>query len=71
MSLENKAANKCDLYSNITAMEQKAYGTLASSEQHTKIADQLVKLFWTARLLFHFEKEMRITQKVHALIAVP
>ena len=53
------------------AMKHKAYGTLTSSEMHTETVDQLVNLPWRAVILRHFEREMRTTSKVHALIAKP
>ena len=49
----------------------KAYGTLVSSEMHAKTVDHLVSLPWRAVIIRHFEKEMRTTPKLHALIAVP
>ena len=49
----------------------KAYGTLVSSEMHAKTVFHLVSLPWKAVILRHFEKEMRTTPKLHALIAVP
>ena len=52
-------------------MKQKVYGTLVSSEIHAETIDQLVSLPWRAVVLRHFEKEMRTTLKIHALIAIP
>ena len=51
-------------------MKQKAYGTLVSSEMHAETIDQLVSRSWRAVFLRHFEIEMRITPKIHALIAI-
>ena len=52
-------------------MKQKEYGTLVSCEMHAETIDQLVSLQWRAVVLRHFEEEMRITPKIHALIAIP
>ena len=38
---------------------------------HAKTVDQLVSLPWRAVILRNFEKEMRTTPKIPALIAVP
>ena len=52
-------------------MKQKACGTLVSSEMHAETIDQLVSLAWRAVVSRHFEKDMRTSPKIHALIAVP
>ena len=72
-ALENKGAMEGYLETMIqgTAMKQKTYGTLVSSEMHAETIDQLVSLSWRAVLLRHFETEMRTTPKIHALIAIP
>ena len=54
-----------------TILKQKAYGTLISSEMHAETIEQLVSLPWRAVVLRYFEKEMRTTPKIHALIAIP
>ena len=38
---------------------------------HAETVDQLESLPWRAVVLRHFEEEMRITPKIHALIAIP
>ena len=71
--LESKSAMEGYLETMIqgTSMKQKAYGTLVSSEMHAETIDQLVSLPWRTVVLRHFEEEMRITPKIHALIAIP
>ena len=54
-----------------TTLNQKAYGTLVSSEMHAETIEQLVSLPWSAEVLRYFEEEMRTTPKIHALIAIP
>ena len=54
-----------------TALKQKAYRTLVSSEMHAETIDQLVSLPWRAVVLRYFGEEMRTTPKIHALIAIP
>ena len=54
-----------------TTLEQKAYGTLASSEMQAETIEQLVSLPWKAVVLRYFEEEMRTTPRIHALMAVP
>ena len=53
-----------------TTLKQKAYGTLVSSEMHAETIEQLVSLHWTAVVLRYFEKNMRTTPKIQALIAI-
>ena len=53
-----------------TTLKQKAYGTLVSSEMHAETIEQLVSLHWTAVVLRYFEKDMRTTPKIQALIAI-
>ena len=73
IALENKRAMERYLETMIqgTAMKQKAYGTLVSSEMHAETIDQLVSLPWRAVVLRHFKEEIRTTPKIHALIAIP
>ena len=54
-----------------TTLEQKAYGTLSSSEMQAETIEQLVSLPWKAVVLRYFEEEMRTTPRIHALMAVP
>ena len=54
-----------------TALKQKAYGTLASSEIQAETIEQLVSLPWKAVVSRYFEEEMRTAPKIHALMAVP
>ena len=70
---ENKDAMECYLEEMIqgTTMKQKAYGTLVSPEMHAETVDQLVSLPLRAVVLRQFEEEMRITPRIHALIAIP
>ena len=53
-----------------TTIKQKAYGVLVSSKMHAETVDQLASSQWRAVILRHFEKEMQITQRIHALIAI-
>ena len=73
IALENKSAKECYLETMIqgTAMKQKSYRTLVSSEMHAETKDQLLSLPWRAVLLRHFEEELRTNPKIHALIAIP
>ena len=73
IALENKGIMEGYLETMIqgTAMKQKAYGTLVSSEMHAETIDQLVSKPWRAVVLRHFEEEIRTTPKIHALIAIP
>ena len=73
MALEDKSANEGYLGTmmQITTLKQKAYGTLVLSEMHAETIEQLVSLPWRAVVIRYFEKEMRTTPKIHALIAVP
>ena len=73
MALEDKSAMEGYLKTVMqgTALKQKAYGTLASSEMQAETIEQLVSLPWKAVVLRYFEEEMRTTPKIHALIAVP
>ena len=54
-----------------TTLKQKAYGNLILSEMHAETLEQFVSLPWIAVVLQNFEDEMRITPKIHALIAIP
>ena len=54
-----------------TTLQQKAYGSLASSEIQAEMMEQLVSLPWKAVVLRYFEEEMRTAPRIHALIAVP
>ena len=73
IGLENKNAREGYLETMIqgTAMKQKSYRTLVSSEMHAETMNQLVSLPWRAVELRHFEEEMRTTPKIHVLIAIP
>ena len=73
IDLENKSAMKGYLETMMqgTTLKQKAYGTLVSSEMHAETIEQLVSLPWRAVVLRYFEKEMRTTPMIHALIAIP
>ena len=73
MALEDKSAMECYLETMMqgTTLKQKAYGTLVSFEMHVETIEQLVSLSWRAVVLRYFEKEMRTTPKIHALIAIP
>ena len=71
IALENKGAMECYPETMIqgTTMNQKAYGTLVSSEMHAETIDQLVSLPW--RAVVFFEEEIRTTTKIHALLTIP
>ena len=73
MAVENNSAMEGYLETMMqgTTLKQKAYGTLASFEMQAEMIEQLVSLAWKAVVLRYFEEEMRITPKIHALIAVP
>ena len=59
IALEIKCAMECFLEETIKGMtmNQKAYGTLVSSEMHTELVDQMVNLPWREVLLLLFEKK--------------
>ena len=73
MALEDKSAMEGYLERMLqgTTLKQKAYRTLASSEMQAATIEQLVSLPWKAVVLRYFEEEMRTTQRIHALMAVP
>ena len=73
IALESKSAKEGYLETMIqgTAMKQKSYRTLVSSEMHAETKDQLLSLPWRAVVLRHFEEELRTNPKIHALIAIP
>ena len=73
MALEDQSAMEGYLKTMMqgTTLKQKAYGTLVLSEMHAETIEQLISLPWRAAVLRFFEKEMRTTPKIHALIAVP
>ena len=73
MALEDKSAMEGYLETMMqgTTLKQKAYGTLVLSEMHVETIVQLMSLPWRAVVLRYFEEEMRTTQKLHALIAIP
>ena len=54
-----------------TTLKQKAYGTLVLFESYAETIEQFVSLTWRAVVLRYSEEEMRITPKIHALIAIP
>ena len=72
MALEDEKAMEGYLETMLrgTTLKQKAYGTLASSEIQAETMEQLVSLPWKAVVLRYFEKEMRTTPRIHALMAV-
>ena len=73
MALEDEKAMEGYLEAMLqgTTLNQKAYGTLASSEIQAETMEQLVSLPWKAVVLKYFEEEMRTTPRIHALVAVP
>ena len=73
MALEDKSAMQGYLETILqgTTLKQKAYGTLASSEMQAETIEQLVNLPWKAVVLRYFKEEMRTTQRIHALMALP
>ena len=73
IALEDKSAMEVYLETMMqgTTLKQKAYGTLVLSELHAETIEQLVRLPWRAVVLRYFEKELRTTPKIHALIAIP
>ena len=73
MALEDKSAMESYLKTMLqgTTLNQKAYGTLASSEIQAETMEQLVSLPWKAVVLWYFEEEMRTAPRIHALMAVP
>ena len=73
MALEDEKAMEGYLETMLqgTALKQKAYGTLASSDIQAETIEQLVSLPWIAVVLRYFEEEMRTTPIIHALVAVP
>ena len=52
-------------------MKQHADEIFASSELHTETVDQHVTLPIRAVLLRHFEEEIKMTARVHLLVAGP
>ena len=72
MALEDKSAMEGYLETMLqrTALKQKAYGTLATSEMQAETMEQLVSIPWKAVVLRYFEEEMRTTPRLHALMAV-
>ena len=73
MALEDKSAMEgyLETMMQVTTLKQKANGNLASSEMQAETIEQLVSFPWKAVVLRYFEKEMRTTPRIHALIAVP
>ena len=58
MALEDKSTMEAYLETMIqgTTLNQKAYGTLVSSEKHTETIEQLVSLPWRAVVLRYFDR---------------
>ena len=73
MALEDKSAMEGYLETMLqgTTLEQKAYGTLASSEMQAETIERSVSLPWKTVVLRYFEEEMRTTPRIHALMVVP
>ena len=71
MALEDKSAMEGYLETMMQGitLNQKAYGTLASSEMQAETIEQLVSLPWKDVVLRYFEEQMRTTPKIHSLIS--
>ena len=63
IALETESAIEAHLETMMqgTALKQKAYGTLVSSEMRAETIEQLSSLPWRAVVLRYFEEELRTT----------